>query len=152
MKKIILVLFVLTPFVKLSAQNSEIERIFRSANYIQYKTIVRNYSDTINVLMQYGYSINTVYEDSIKASSSFMIQNTITGDITHIVDLPKGYQVNDVRFVSLRRIDGVTTEDFCVFCGTRTQFDDIVYLPALPDEPSQYYYVYSKHGFAGFFQ
>lgn len=151
MKKIILVLFVLTPFVKLSAQNSEIERIFRSANYIQYKTIVRNYSDTINVLMQYGYSINTVYEDSIKASSSFMIQNTITGDITHIVDLPKGYQVNDVRFVSLRRIDGVTTEDFCVFCGTRTQFDDIVYLPALPDEPSQYYYVYSKHGFAGFF-
>lgn len=153
-KKILLMLLLFLPIVRIAAQISEIEQIFRSPNgYVQYTSIVRNYDDNYNVIMQYGYFSNSTNtnNDSIRGHSSFMIQNTNSGDITHIVGLPGGYQVNDVRFVTLRKIDGVSTEDFCVFCGTRTQFDGIVYLPSLPGQPSTSYYVYSKHGFAGFF-
>lgn len=152
-RKVIIILMMLIPFLRSVAQISEIEQIYRSSNhnYIQYTSIVRNYDSIYNVLMMYGWYTNTIYDDSIKAHSSFMVQNTNTGYIEHIVNLPKGYQVNDIRFVTLRKIDGETTEDFCVFCGTRTHLDDILCLPALPGEPTQYEYVYSKHGFAGFF-
>lgn len=126
------------PSLRLMAQISEIEQIFRSPHndFVQYTSIVRNYNSDHNVLMQYGHFSNANPVDTIKGYSSFMIQNTATGDITQIVDLPKGYQVNDVRFVTLRKIDGVSTEDFCCFCGTRTECVN---------------QVYSKHGFAGFF-
>lgn len=153
-KKLLLILLFFLPIVRIAAQISEIEQIFRSPNdYVQYTSIVRNYNDKYNVIMQYGYFSNSTNtnNDSIRGHSSFMIQNTNSGDITHIVGLLGGYQVNDVRFVTLRKIDGVSTEDFCVFCGTRTQFDGIVYLPSLPGQPSTSYYTYSKHGFAGFF-
>lgn len=132
---------------------SEIEQVIRSSSnlYVQYTSIVRNYDKEHNVLMQYGYYTNLVTTDTIKSRSSFMIQNTNTGDITQIVNLPLGYKVNDVRFVRLLKNDSVTTEDFCCFCGTRTQFDGIEYLPTPPGEPSQYIELYSKHGFAGFF-
>ncbi len=154
MKKIFLFLFLLLSFLRMTAQISEKEQIYRSTNtvtYKQYTSIVRNYDDKYNVLMQYGYSINEGFSDTIKGRSSFMIQNTNTGDIVHLFDLPKGYQVNDVRFVTLRKINGVSTEDFCCFCGTRTQLDDIASTPVLPGETPQYIYVFSKHGFAGFF-
>lgn len=154
-RKVFLMLFFFLPFARIAAQISEIEQVFHSTTdyYEQYTSIARNYNDKYNVLMQYGQYQNVYYgdDDSIRGFSSFMIQNTSNGDITHIVDLPRGYQVNDVRFVTLRKIDGVSTEDFCVFCGTRTRFDGIFYLPALPNQPSTYYYAYSKHGFAGFF-
>ena len=152
-KRILLTLFVLMPFVRLSAQISEIEQIYGpySDEYTLYTTIVRNYNDKYNVLMKYGSYANVVYTDPITDRSSFMIQNTSTGDIVHIVDLPLGYQVNDIRFVTLRKMDGVTTEDYCCFCGTRTRFDGIVY-PVTPEGETPYYiYTYSTHGFAGVF-
>lgn len=152
-RRIILFLVAFLQLFSLSAQISEIEQIYGpySDEYTLYTTIVRNYNDKYNVLMKYGSYANVVYTDSIKGRSAFMIQNTSTGDIVHIVDLPLGYQVNDIRFVTLRKMDGVTTEDFCCFCGTRTRFDGIICLPALPDEPNIYVYTYSKHGFAGIF-
>lgn len=139
MKKIaLIILFSFLPFLRLAAQISEIEQIFRSHDndYVQYTSIVRNYDTKYNVLSQYGYFNNETRADTIKGYSSFMIQNTNTGVIKHIFDLPKGYQVNDVRFVTLRKIDGVTTEDFCCFCGTRTELGNQGYL---------------TRGFAGFF-
>lgn len=152
-KRIIFLLFVFAPFAWLSAQISETERIYHSTQnvYKQHTSIVRNYDNLHNVLMQYGCYPSMGYADTAVSSSSFMIQNTSTGDITNLFDLPRGYQVNDVRFVTLRRTDGSTAEDFCVFCGTRTQFEGIISLPNLSDGPSQYIFDYSKHGFAGFF-
>lgn len=137
-KKNFLMLLILFPFTRLEAQISEIEQIFRSHNndYVQYTSIVRNYDKEHNVLSQYGYFTNETRADTIKGYSSFMIQNTTTGVIKNIFDLPKGYQVNDVRFVTLRKIDGVTTEDFCCFCGTRTELGN---------------QGYTTYGFAGFF-
>lgn len=137
-KKTILLLLLLLPFLRLAAQISEIEQIFRSHNndYVQYTSIVRNYDKEHNVLSQYGYFTNTNRADTIKGYSSFMIQNTTTGVIKHIFDLPKGYQVNDVRFVTLRKNGTFEPVDFCCFCGTRTELGNQGYL---------------THGFAGFF-
>ena len=110
MKRIILFLVAFLQLFSLSAQISEIEQIYGPYNdeYTLYTTIVRNYNDKYNVLMKYGSYANVVYTDPITDRSSFMIQNTSTGDIVHIVDLPLGYQVNDIRFVTLRKMDGVT--------------------------------------------
>ncbi len=153
MKRIILFLVAFLQLFSLSAQISEIEQIYGPYNdeYTLYTTIVRNYNDKYNVLMKYGSYANVVYTDPITDRSSFMIQNTSTGDIVHIVDLPLGYQVNDIRFVTLRKMDGVTTVDFCCFCGTRTRFDGIIYPFEPPEDRTDYIYTYSKHGFAGFF-
>lgn len=152
-KKIVFTLLALMPLLKLTAQQSETELIFRSTSnsYEQLSSIVRNYDVTTNVIMQYGHFTSAGSQNVLRDGSSFMIQNTTTGGITHIFDLPNGYQVNDVQFVTLRKIDGVTTQDFCVFCGTRTQLDDVIQTPTLPGETPQYQYQYSKHGFAGFF-
>ena len=152
-RRIILFLVAFLQLFSLSAQISEIEQIYApySDEYTLYTTIVRNYNDKYNVLMKYGSYANVVYTDSITGRSSFMIQNTSTGDIVHIVDLPLGYQVNDIRFVTLRKMDGVTTEDYCCFCGTRTRFDGIIYPFDPPEDRTDYIYTYSKHGFAGFF-
>lgn len=94
-------LLLLLPLARVAAQISEIEQIFRSHNndYVQYTSIVRNYDTKYNVLSQYGYFTNEPRADTIKGYSSFVIQNTNTGVIKRIFDLPKGYQVNDVRFV-----------------------------------------------------
>ena len=153
MKRIILFLVAFLQLFSLSAQISEIEQIYGpySDEYTLYTTIVRNYNDKYNVLMKYGSYANVVYTDPITDRSSFMIQNTSTGDIVHIVDLPLGYQVNDIRFVTLRKMDGVTTVDFCCFCGTRTRFDGIIYPFEPPEDRTDYIYTYSKHGFAGVF-
>ena len=155
MKSRFVFLFLLLPIIKTGAQVSEWENIFRSSNneYIQYTSIVRNYDVNHNVIAQYGrYTAEPINptDDSSRSSTSFLIQNTSTGDITHIVTLPVGYQVNDVRFVTLRKIDGTATEDFFCFCGTRTRFDGIEYLPYFGGMP-EYICLYSKHGFAGFF-
>ena len=153
MKRIILFLVAFLQLFSLSAQISEIEQIYGpySDEYTLDTTIVRNYNDKYNVLMKYGSYANVVYTDPITDRSSFMIQNTNTGDIVHIVDLPLGYQVNDIRFVTLRKMDGVTTVDFCCFCGTRTRFDGIIYPFEPPEDRTDYIYTYSTHGFAGFF-
>ena len=135
-KKTILLLILILPFLRLAAQISEIEQIFRSPDYVQYTSIVRNYNETYNVLTQYGYFTNAPRADTIKGYTSFMIQNTTTGDIKHIFDLPKGYKVNDVRFVTLRKNGTFEPVDFCCFCGTRTELGNQGYL---------------THGFAGFF-
>ena len=137
----------------LSAQISEIEQIFcqYSDEYVPHTSIVRNYDDKHNVLMSYGHYTNVVNYDNITECSIFMIQNTSTGAIEHLFDLPFGYKVNDIKFVTLRKMDGVTTEDYCCFCGTRTQFEGIVY-PVTPEGETPYYiYTYSTHGFAGVF-
>lgn len=155
MKSRLIIFFMFLPVLRTFAQVSEWEKVFRSSNneYLQYTSIVRNYDVNHNVLVQYGrYTAEPIYPtvDSIRSSSSFLIQNTNTNDITHIVTLPVGYQVNDVRFVTLRKSDGVSTEDYCCFCGTRTQFDGIEYLPS-SGGLSEFICLYSKHGFAGFF-
>ena len=155
MKSRLIILFMFLPVLRTFAQVSEWEKVFHSSNneYLQYTSIVRNYDVNHNVLAQYGrYTAEPIYptDDSSRCSTSFLIQNTSTGNITHIVTLPVGYQVNDVRFVTLKKMDGVTTEDFCCFCGTRTQFDGIEYLPSIGGMP-EYICLYSKHGFSGFF-
>ena len=138
-----------------TAQISESEYVIRSSTnkYKHYSSLVRNYDKGHNVVMQYGYFTNVVSitGDSIKGYSSFLIQDINTGDVMHIVDLPWGYQVNDVRFVTLKKKYSLEPVDFCCFCGTRTQLDNVTVLPAMPDEPTTYVFHYSKHGFAGFF-
>lgn len=152
-KFISLMLISFLPLLRLSAQISDIEKIYRSSNdgYVHYTSIVRNYKGNINVLMQYGYFTNVLFVDSVKGRSSFLIQNASTGDVTHIVSLPKGYKVNDVRFVTLRKRNNAGSIDFCCFCGTRTEFDHSVALPNPGSGPSTYIDIYSQHGFAGFF-
>ena len=152
-KSTFLFIVALLQLFSLSAQISEIEQIFcqYSEEYVPYTSIVRNYDDKHNVLMMYGHYSNVVYTDSITGRSSFVIQNTATGALEHLFDLPLGYQVNDIKFVTLRKMDGVSTVDYCCFCGTRTQFEGIVY-PFTPEGETPYYiYTYSTHGFAGFF-
>lgn len=152
-KRIIVFVIALMPFVRLSAQISEIEQIFcqYSDEYVPHTSIVRNYDDKHNVLMSYGHYSNVVNYDNITERSIFMIQNTSTGVIEHLFDLPFGYKVNDIKFVTLRKMDGITTEDYCCFCGTRTQFEGIVYPVTHGGETPYYIYTYSTHGFAGFF-
>lgn len=67
-KKTILLLLLFLPFIRLAAQISEIEQIFRSHNndYVQYTSIVRNYDKEHNVLSQYGYFTNETRADTIK--------------------------------------------------------------------------------------
>lgn len=151
-KKIITVIMIFIPLSRLAAQVSEDVQVLRSTNnnYVQYTSLVRNYDEETNVLMQYGYFTNEAFTDSIKAHSAFMIQNTNTGSISHIVNLPHGYKVNDVRFVTLRKNNG-GHEDFCCFCGTRTQYEYTYSTPVIGDEHPMYIEVYSTHGFAGFF-
>ena len=152
-KYFLFVLLSCLPLLRLSAQISELEQVLHAPNddYIHYTSIVRNYNDSINVLMKYGHFVNEVAPDSSIGSCVFMIQNTNTGVINRIVKLPKGYQVNDIRFLTLRKIDGQLKENFCCFCGTRTQFEGIHALPNPGGGPNYYIDVYSKHGFVGFF-
>ncbi len=77
MRKIgLIILFSFLPFLRLAAQISEIEQIFRSQNddYIQYTSIVRNYDTVHNVLMQYGYFTNANRADTIKGYSSLFFK------------------------------------------------------------------------------
>ena len=96
-KNIIIFVIAFMQLFRLSAQISEIEQIFcqYSEEYVPYTSIVRNYDDKHNVLMMYGHYSNVVYTDSITGRSSFVIQNTATGALEHLFDLPLGYQVND---------------------------------------------------------
>lgn len=151
-KTVTLLLISFLPFFRLSAQISETVRIITTYNnYVHYSSITRNYNDTLNVLMQYGHLENEVAQDSAIGSCTFMVQNTNTGDITRIVKLPRSYKVNDVRFVTLRKKNSTATEDFCCFCGTRTEFVGTEVLPNPGSGPSTYIDIYKTHGFAGFF-
>ncbi|MBQ6955681.1 MAG: hypothetical protein IJP80_03600 [Bacteroidales bacterium] len=152
MRKKLLLFFTLLPVLDLSAQISELEEVLvsSSGNYIHYTSVVRNYNDTINILMQYGRFQTDMATDSAVGHCTFYTQNTNTGVITRLFDLTRGYKVNDVRFVTLRKMDGVSTEDFCCFCGTRSQFEMYEY-PISLDPGALPIEIHSKHGFAGFF-
>lgn len=155
MKKIgLIILFSFLPFIRLSAQVSEVEKIYvsNSNNYIHYTSVVRNYNDTINILMSYGHAENESATDSAVGHCTFYTQNTNTGEIKRLFDMRRGYKVNDIRFVTLRKRDGSSTVDFCCFCGTRSKFERYEFPldptgsgTLLPIE------IHSKHGFAGFF-
>lgn len=150
----LLILATFSPFMRVSAQISEIEEVLTSTGGFHFNldtSILRNYNDTLNVLMQYGYNDNETITEGIPNRSSFEIQNTATGDVTHIVKLPRGYRVNDFCFITLRKMDGVTTEDFCCFCGTRKEYMGTAALPNPGTGPTIYQDIYSDHGFAGFF-
>ena len=152
MRKKLLLFFTLLPVLDLSAQISELEEVLvsSSGNYIHYTSVIRNYNDTINILMQYGRFQTDMATDSAVGHCTFYTQNTNTGVITRLFDLTRGYKVNDVRFVTLRKMDGVSTEDFCCFCGTRSQFEMYEY-PISLDPGALPIEIHSKHGFAGFF-
>lgn len=152
MKKTLVLLLAFLPMIRLSAQVSEVEEVLVSTSndFIHYSSVVRNYNDTINILMLYGRSQNDVASDSAVGHCTFYTQNTNTGEIKRLFDMPRAYKINDIRFVTLRKISGVTTEDFCCFCGTRSQFEWYEY-PLNPGSGALPIEIHSKHGFAGFF-
>lgn len=85
------------------SQVSGIERLEFENSYFADSTIVRNYNDTFSVVMSYGHYENTPAINGLFNSSSFILRDNTNSSMTHIVSLPIGYQVNDVRFVSLTR-------------------------------------------------
>lgn len=151
MKKKFFFLTMLVFCMTARSQVSGIERLEFENSYFADSTIVRNYNDTFSVVMSYGHYENTPAINGLFNSSSFILRDNTNSSMTHIVSLPIGYQVNDVRFVSLtRKLGG---EDlYCCFCGTRYIYKDMYAMVDSNGNPTNmYYYVYDSVGFAGFF-
>lgn len=152
MKQLVFVFFILG-IVPCFAQHSWIHELDELMfDYICDTSIVRSYNDSINVIMSYGHSSSQVLpEGQLGDKSTFILQDFKNNTLTRIVDLPGGYRVNDVRFVTLFKQNFLGSEDFCCFCGTRLKFEGIYYYPSMGNEPIQYTLIFSQHGFAGFF-
>ncbi len=152
MKKTAIIAVVLLLGMAARAQVSGIEYLQLLYNYDSDTSIVRNYNDTISVVMIYGHDANAISTNGLINSSSFILRDNTNRSFSHIVTLPVGYRVNDVRFVSLTRISG--EEDwYCCFCGTRYEYRDMYAMVDSNGTPTNtYFYVYDSVGFVGFFK
>ena len=161
MKRLLLFLLEISGFTPLFAQLPGTYTLPISTSTIPYyadNTIIRNYNNNYNIIMTHGEYPNTYcyneYPPDIRNAdrSHFYLQEISTGTLTHIVSLGCHYEVKDVRFVTLRRDDGLETPvTYCCFCGTHTADSAIEYGHAIGDEPVPITYIYAKRGFAGFF-
>lgn len=151
MKKNSIVLAFLLFCMIVVAQPSGTQRMSFTFKYFADTTIVRNYNDTLSVYMSYGHDSNTIAINGLANSSSFILRDNTNSNLTHLVTLPIGYRVNDVRFVSLKQISG-DVDWYCCFCGTRYKYRDIYAMIDSNGNPTNtYYYVYDSIGFVGFF-
>ena len=152
MKRLFLFLFILTVVVCSSiGQNSMMFSMPFDDNYYIEETLIRRYNKDFNIVMAYGRGRNTIYSsDTILEHSSFFLYMSQSGDISHIVSLPGGWKVNDICFVTLKKIGG-GYEDFCCFCGTKTRITGGYYTPSLEPGGGSYVITDTISGFAGFF-
>jgi len=152
MKRTVFFLLFLTAIFYTIAQGPGIVQPSIGISYRSYETVVRNYNSDYNIVMDYGEDPGGVNPPHIITYSSFYIQKTNTGTLTHLFRLPFGYNVHDVRFVTLRRKSDTTQSvDFCCFCGTRYTYVGEAYGYTIGNEPGYVYTIIDSTGFAGFF-
>lgn len=145
MKKIsILLLILISIGITASAQTTK-SILKKYTNMHIGNPLVRN--DDNKTLFVFDYHGNTCSDIRPIACSSTTIYYTDTtmSRLYKICDLPIGYRVNDVQFVSLRRNNLAETPiRFCVFCGTHTtdtgHYASLQWIPGL-----------DSNGFVGFF-
>jgi len=151
MKKYGLLVFILL-FETLHAQVSRVDTLNTPNPFKAISTLVRNYNEDYNIIMSYGERPNLALPlDTVKAQSYFYIENINTGDITKIFALPGGYKVNDIQFVTLRKVGSDATVDYCFFCGTQTRINSYWSI-SLDGQPSYLVLEPYTHGFVGFFK
>ena len=148
---VLLLLMLLQLSMLLEAQVSEIDQMLLGDGYMTKNTIVRQYDAKFNLVMVYGHDHNTVSGTVPSDHSSFYLRDANNGYTMHVVTLPDGYKVNDVKFVSLTRLDN--HEDiYCCFCGTFYHYVDTYAIVEPPDPRTQYFYYYDTMGFVGYFK
>lgn len=147
MKNFAFYLFLLFSFNSY-AQMSGIIRMMQPNNYASASTLLLNYDGKTNIIMSYGHYVNSANPDGIDNFSSFFVQQTDSWYIQHLVDLPRGYKVNDMKILSLKHKYDDYYEYYCCFCGTRTTGYDYIY-PLQRDEVT---IVPITNGFVGYFK
>ncbi|MCR4815890.1 MAG: hypothetical protein K5842_01735 [Bacteroidales bacterium] len=152
-KKIVYISFLLL-LLSLSYQSmSQVSGIDKMLlpNYFSESTLVRNFEGKNNIIMSYGCDPDQYNVYGICEKSSFFVQATDNGMITHIVDLPFGYKVNDMQFVYLKKKQSDFYEPYLCFCGTRTKSIEYEYPHSL-DSTLQPVAVPVLVGFVGYFK
>ncbi len=117
------------------------------------ETIVRNYDNNYIIISDYGFDPDgPTPNNPVVEYTAFYIQNIATGTLTRLFKMPYGYDVHDVRFVTLRRDSlGTQSKNYCCFCGTKKRFIGEYYGYTIGDEPPVIEYLFDSAGFAGFF-
>lgn len=135
------------------AQSSGMVRMVSDNEHVSFKTIVRNYNDKYNIVMDYGLDVAGPNPNNLVSQySTFYMHNIESGELIRLFKLEFGYCVNDVRFVALKRDStGMDIDTFCCFCGTKYTYRGEELLPSLEDDPTPVQYVVDSAGFAGFF-
>lgn len=119
-------------------------------NILGRNVIVRNYDNQYEVIAYIDCSNpeQHVEADLVLQSTTFLIRDMQSGQVTHLGTLPEGYQVNDVCFVRLgKRSPTTDSMDFCCFCGTHYgELIQEVQPSGKPGSPANH-----QFGFAGYF-
>lgn len=152
-KKIVYISFLLL-LLSLSHQSmSQVSGIDKMLlpNYFSESTLVRNFEGKNNIIMSYGCEEGLYNTYGICEKSSFFVQTVDNGQITHLVDLPFGYKVNDMQFVYLKKKQSDFYEPYLCFCGTRTKSIEYEYPHSL-DSTLQPVAVPVLVGFVGYFK
>lgn len=148
MKKNFTLISLLLYSIVLNAQVSGLVKMMQPNNYAAVSTLISNYDGKSNIIMSYGHFVNVATPDGITDFSSFYVQQTDSWNIQHLVDLPFGYKVNDIKFVNLKHKQDDYYESYCCFCGTRTTGYNYVY----PIQRDTINIVPITNGFVGYFK